>query len=153
MNRLTCLFPAICSAADPAIAPTAIHRNVSDGSRAVCSSMVLATGPSECSYLLSRSASVAITHLLPAMTRQARNYCGKCGTPLDVDGSNGLGDRSIVPFLTRAGGRFAVTSPSRTHFKERVHEENRTISSTRDCDGLQRRRDGAERQNAVHSRD
>ena len=32
MNRLTCLLPIICRVAEAVIAPTAIHKNASDGS-------------------------------------------------------------------------------------------------------------------------
>src|SRR5215211_5946915 len=45
-NRLAWRLPASCSAADMPAEPTAAHRNVSDGSLAVCCSMALARRPS-----------------------------------------------------------------------------------------------------------
>jgi hypothetical protein len=60
MNKLTCRLPNICSDADAVMAATAIHRNVSDGSLAVCSSMDFATRPSACADGLSRANSVAM---------------------------------------------------------------------------------------------
>src|SRR5215208_1752331 len=44
MNRLVFWFPAIWSAADTAMDPSAAHRKVSEGSLAVCSSIVRAIG-------------------------------------------------------------------------------------------------------------
>src|SRR3954463_8936090 len=46
-NRLACLLPMSCSVAEVAMQPTAAHRNVSDGSFAVCVSIALATLPSD----------------------------------------------------------------------------------------------------------
>jgi len=49
MNKLVYWVPEIWSAADNAIEPSAAHRKVSEGSFAVCSSMVRAICPSVCS--------------------------------------------------------------------------------------------------------
>jgi len=47
-----CLFPNNCKVSDTAMALSEVHKKISDGSFAVCSSIAFATGPSSCCGLI-----------------------------------------------------------------------------------------------------
>src|SRR5918994_929711 len=73
MKLLTCFLPDTCSAADTPIAPIAAHRNVSEGSFAVCCSMPRAISPSECS-IGSMNCAISCLQVLTGLLPQSLHH-------------------------------------------------------------------------------